>query len=101
DVHAYLQAARQSADVRTLGTSWRADAGLLTAFRTLFDGVTFGHREIPHRLVEAAPGHGAVRLDVRAGGAGAASADAPPATPLRLRVLPRHASLKAHNDKII
>ncbi len=88
DVHAYLQARRQAAVHRTLGTSWRSDAGVLTAFGALFDGVHFGHPDIPHRPVDAAPGHDAPRyLRDRH------------ATPLRLRVVPRHPSFRIWEDK--
>jgi len=82
DVHAYLQASRQAARRHTLGTSWRADAGLLDACGALFDGATFGHDQIPFRPVGCAPGHDAPRL-----------VGAPDPAPLRLRLVPRHPSL--------
>ncbi|HEX6255663.1 MAG TPA: UvrD-helicase domain-containing protein [Euzebyales bacterium] len=82
DVHAYLQASRQAHRRHTLGTSWRADAGLLDACAGLFAGATFGHEQIPFRPVGCAPGHDAPRL-----------AGAPDPTPLRLRLVPRHPSL--------
>ena len=88
DVHAYLQARRTAAAHRTLGTSWRADAGLLDAFGALFDGVHFGHPDIPHRPVAAAPGHDALRYLRDRDGA-----------PLRLRVVPRHPSFRMWDDK--
>ena len=82
DVHAYLQASRQAHQRHTLGTSWRADAGLLDACAALFDGATFGDEQIPFRAVGHAPGHDAPRL-----------VGAPDPTPLRLRLVPRHPSL--------
>ncbi|MFA9432013.1 3'-5' exonuclease [Egicoccus sp. AB-alg2] len=88
DVHAYLQAVRIAERRRTLGTSWRADAGLLKAFRALFDGVAFGHPEIAHRPVDAAPGHDAPRFRV---------ADHP--EPLRLRVVPRYDAFRIWENK--
>jgi exodeoxyribonuclease V beta subunit len=82
DVHAYLHASRQAHQRHTLSTSWRADAGLLDACTALFDGATFGDDQIPFRPVGFAPGHDAPRL-----------VGAPDATPLRLRLVPRHPSL--------
>ena len=88
DVHAYLHAARAAAQRHTLATSWRADAGLLTAFGALFDGVRFGHEDIPYRPVGHAPGHDAPRFT-----------GSPAPVPLRLRVVPRHPSLPVYKRK--
>jgi exodeoxyribonuclease V beta subunit len=82
DVHAYLQASRGAHQRHTLGTSWRADAGLLDASAALFAGATFGHDQIPFRPVACAPGHDAPRLS-----------GAPEPAPMRLRLVPRHPSL--------
>lgn len=89
DVYAYLDAASSAHDRQTLATSWRADAALLRAFDTLLDGATFGESDIVYRHVDHAPGHDEPRL-----------VGVPEPTPLRLRLLPRHASLKTWNDRI-
>jgi exodeoxyribonuclease V beta subunit len=83
DVHAYLQAAQRAHRRHTLGTSWRADAGLLDACAALFAGATFGHEQIPFRPVACAPGHDEPRL-----------LGSPDPTPMRLRLVPRHPSLR-------
>ncbi|MFN2557825.1 MAG: UvrD-helicase domain-containing protein [Nitriliruptorales bacterium] len=90
DVYAYLDAASSADDQQTLATSWRADAALLRAFDTFLDGATYGESDIIYRRVGHAPGHEQPRL-----------VGSPEPSPLRLRLLARHDSLTAWNDKIV
>ena len=83
DVYAYLAASRAATQQYTLQTNWRSDASVLAALDVLMDGATFGDADIPFRSVANAPGHDTPRLDGAPDGAG-----------LRLRVLPRHPSLR-------
>jgi exodeoxyribonuclease V beta subunit len=89
DVHAYLDAVASTAQHATLATSWRSDADLLTAFDTMFSGITFGHPHIAHHPVTAAPGHEAPRLLVPGGVA-----------PLRIRCLRRDQGLRGSQGDI-
>jgi exodeoxyribonuclease V beta subunit len=88
DVYAYLAASRAAAEQRTLDVSFRSDAALLRAFDVLFDGATYGDAGIPYRHVDHAPGHDATRF-----------VDAPDGAALRVRVVPRHPSLRVYKGK--
>jgi exodeoxyribonuclease V beta subunit len=88
DVHAYLDAARRSHVRYQLGTCWRSDADLLSAFETLFSGASFGDEAITYRAVSAAPGNDEPRIEHRQRTAA-----------LRLRLVPRHPALGLWKNK--
>lgn len=82
DVYAYLNAARTATNRQTLGTNYRSDQQLISAYDQLFQGSQLGHPDIVYRDVEAVEANRGSRLR-----------GAPVGEALRLRVVDRRSGV--------